>query len=121
MSLALAHTGLVHAHGRVTGMFDQLAKEDPETVLGVGVSIFHAVATEPSHKEDGGNLACGAIGPGDEGSEALTVVVCRPPVKNLDVLEALMFWLGSRLSRRPGARYDNNHHHQNMSASSNHR
>src|ERR1700730_6737163 len=94
--MALAHAGLIHTHGCVAGLLDEAAHENAETVLRLGVGIFHAVAAQPAHKKYCRNLAVDIVRAGDEGPETLAAVVLRPSVEDLGILKVLAFGLGAR-------------------------
>src|SRR5208337_3886816 len=61
LALALAHTGFIHADSRISRLVNEAAHENTDAVSSIRIRIFHAVATQPPHKEDHGYFASSVV------------------------------------------------------------
>ncbi len=76
-------------------------QENAETILRLGIGIFHAVAAQPSHEKNRRNLAGGVVRSRDKDSQAFAAAVLCPSVEDLGILKVLTLGLGAhRLARK---------------------
>ncbi|MGA3088307.1 MAG: hypothetical protein ABSD75_06820 [Terriglobales bacterium] len=96
IALAFTHSGLVHAHGSVSGLVNETAEENAETVTGVRIRVFHAVAAQPADEEYCWHFAGGVVGARNKSTELLTAGVGNPVLEDRAVIEVFAGLSGLR-------------------------